>query len=159
RGRSGSHSWQDFYAAFRMEVMILKDRVPRWFSSLPSWVRRLIVFVIGSTILIAGLLLLVLPGPGILVIIVGLAILATEFAWAEALLAAARRRAARVIKKFGATGVRPSAGRDRRDDSQRQHRRGAQDGQAAAGLEASNHEVERKAVKRNSRPIRHPGQE
>jgi hypothetical protein len=35
------------------------------------------------------------------VIIVGLAILATEFAWAEALLAAARRRAARVVKKFG----------------------------------------------------------
>jgi len=83
-----------------MEVMILKDRVPRWFSSLPSWVRRLIVFVIGSTILIAGLLMLVLPGPGILVIIVGLAILATEFVWAERLLIRARDRMARVARKL-----------------------------------------------------------
>ena len=83
-----------------MEVMILKDRVPRWFSSLPSWVRRLIVFVIGSTILIAGLLMLVLPGPGILVIIVGLAILATEFVWAERLLIRAREQVARVAQKL-----------------------------------------------------------
>src|SRR5205823_11958173 len=100
RGRSESHSWQDFYAEFRMEVMIMKDRVPRWFSSFPSWVRRLIVFVIGSTILIAGLLMLVLPGPGILVIIVGLAILATEFVWAERLLIRARERVARVAQKL-----------------------------------------------------------
>ena len=78
----------------------MKDRVPRWFSSFPSWVRRLIVFVIGSTILIAGLLMLVLPGPGILVIIVGLAILATEFVWAERLLIRARERAARVVGKL-----------------------------------------------------------
>lgn len=82
-----------------MEVMILKDRLPRWFSSLPTWVRRLMVFVIGSMVLIAGLLMLVLPGPGILVIIVGLAILATEFVWAERLLTHARERAARVVRK------------------------------------------------------------
>ena len=83
-----------------MEVMILKDRLPRWLSSLPSGVRRLIVFVIGSIVLIAGLLMLVLPGPGILVIIVGLAILATEFVWAERLLIRARERAVRVVGKL-----------------------------------------------------------
>ncbi|TMD50068.1 MAG: hypothetical protein E6I86_02160 [Chloroflexi bacterium] len=142
-----------------MEVSIVKSRLSRWLAPLPRPLRRMLILVVGSTVALFGVLLLVLPGPGILVIIVGLAILATEFAWAEALLAAARRRAARVIKKFSATGVRPSAGRDRRDDSWRQRRRGAQGSQAAAGLEASNHEVERKAVKRNSRPIRNPGQE
>jgi len=63
----------------------------------------MLILVVGSTVVLFGVLLLVLPGPGIHVIIVGLAILATEFAWAEALLAAARRRAARVIKKFGRT--------------------------------------------------------
>ncbi|TMF56890.1 MAG: hypothetical protein E6I16_13620 [Chloroflexi bacterium] len=83
-----------------MEVMILKDRLPRWFLTLPSWVRRLTVLVIGSIVLIAGLLMLVLPGPGILVIIVGLAILATEFVWAERLLIRARERAARVVGKL-----------------------------------------------------------
>jgi hypothetical protein len=44
--------------------------------------------------------MLVLPGPGILVIIVALAILATEFAWAEALLVQARARTARLARKF-----------------------------------------------------------
>jgi len=45
-------------------------------------VRRILILVIGSTVVIFGVLLLVLPGPGILVIAIGLAILATEFAWA-----------------------------------------------------------------------------
>jgi uncharacterized protein (TIGR02611 family) len=49
-------------------------------------VRRLIVLVIGSTILLVGLALLVLPGPAFIVIPIGLALLATEFAWARRLL-------------------------------------------------------------------------
>ncbi len=52
--------------------------------------RRLIVTVVGGTALGAGLLLLVLPGPAVLVIPVGLAILATEFVWAQRLLARVR---------------------------------------------------------------------
>jgi len=100
RGLSESDSRQDFYAEFRMEVMIMRDRFRRWFSALPSSVRRLIVFLIGSTVLLAGVLMLVLPGPGIVVIIGGLAILATEFAWANRLLTHARDRAARVAQKL-----------------------------------------------------------
>ena len=61
----------------------MKDRVRRWLAPLPPMVRRILILVIGATVVAFGLLLLVLPGPGILVIIVGLAILATEFAWAE----------------------------------------------------------------------------
>ena len=45
--------------------------------------RRLMVTLAGFAVLGAGLAMLVLPGPGVLIIIVGLAILATEFAWAE----------------------------------------------------------------------------
>ncbi len=41
------------------------------------------VAVLGFTVLGAGVAMLALPGPGVVVIIVGLAILATEFAWAE----------------------------------------------------------------------------
>ena len=43
----------------------------------------MLVAALGFTVVGAGLALLVLPGPGVIVIIVGLAILATEFAWAE----------------------------------------------------------------------------
>lgn len=45
--------------------------------------KRLAIFLVGTTIVGAGLAMLVLPGPGLLIIIVGLAVLATEFAWAE----------------------------------------------------------------------------
>ena len=48
--------------------------------------RRAVIFVVGSTVLLFGVALIVLPGPAILVIPLGLAILATEFAWAKHLL-------------------------------------------------------------------------
>jgi len=49
-------------------------------------VRKLVIAVIGFTVLGIGLVLLVLPGPAFLVIPAGLAILAIEFAWARRLL-------------------------------------------------------------------------
>ena len=79
----------------------MKDRLRRWLAPLPTPVRRILILLIGSTVLIAGVLMLVLPGPGLLAIIAGLAILATEFAWAEAVLTRARQRAARLVKTFG----------------------------------------------------------
>jgi tellurite resistance protein TerC len=48
--------------------------------------RRMIVAVIGFTVLILGLAMIVLPGPALIVIPTGLAILATEFLWARNLL-------------------------------------------------------------------------
>jgi uncharacterized protein (TIGR02611 family) len=47
---------------------------------------RLVLAVAGFTVLLVGLALLVLPGPGLLVIVLGLTILALEFAWAERML-------------------------------------------------------------------------
>ena len=54
--------------------------------------KRLIVAVIGITILVIGIAMIVLPGPAIVVVPVGLGILATEFAWARRLLLIARER-------------------------------------------------------------------
>jgi len=48
--------------------------------------RRLIRIVVGFTILGLGIAALVLPGPGWLIIGLGLSILATEFVWARRLL-------------------------------------------------------------------------
>jgi uncharacterized protein (TIGR02611 family) len=78
----------------------MRNRLDRWLAPLPRGVRRLLIGVIGSTLLVAGLLMLVLPGPGILVLLLALGLLATEFAWAESLLAHARRRAEGVKNRF-----------------------------------------------------------
>jgi uncharacterized protein (TIGR02611 family) len=45
--------------------------------------RRIAVVVVGSTVLLLGIALIVLPGPAIIVIPIGLAILGLEFAWAR----------------------------------------------------------------------------
>jgi len=51
---------------------------------------RLIVLVVGGTLLLVGITMIVLPGPAFVVIPAGLAILATEFVWARRLLARVR---------------------------------------------------------------------
>lgn len=50
------------------------------------WARRIAVAVVGGTVLAIGVALIVLPGPALVVIPVGLAILGLEFAWARAWL-------------------------------------------------------------------------
>lgn len=59
-------------------------------KSSPVW-RRVIVLFAGGAILIIGLVMLVLPGPAIIFIPLGLAILATEFRWARQFLSTARQ--------------------------------------------------------------------
>jgi len=54
---------------------------------------RLVIIAAGFIVLLAGLLALVLPGPGLLLIIVGLGILAQELAWAERMLEYAKKKA------------------------------------------------------------------
>lgn len=53
-------------------------------------VYRIVVGVVGGLVIALGIVLLPLPGPGWLVIFAGLAILASEFTWAERLLDYAR---------------------------------------------------------------------
>src|SRR2546421_7703481 len=60
-------------------------------------VRRVIVSVVGATVLLIGVALLVLPGPAFIVIPVGLAILATEYAWARRWLKKVRQMATNVV--------------------------------------------------------------
>jgi uncharacterized protein (TIGR02611 family) len=52
--------------------------------------RRVVVAVIGGTVLLLGVIMVVTPGPAFIVIPAGLAILATEFVWARRLLKRAR---------------------------------------------------------------------
>lgn len=65
------------------------------FRLVPGPLRKVIVAVIGGTILLIGVAMVVLPGPAFLVIPIGLGILATEFAWARLAVQRARRMIAR----------------------------------------------------------------
>ncbi|THA28516.1 TIGR02611 family protein [Streptomyces sp. A1277] len=50
------------------------------------------VFVVGLAVVVAGIIMLPLPGPGWLVIFGGMAIWATEFVWAQLVLRWTRRK-------------------------------------------------------------------
>ncbi len=71
--------------------MIQSVLVSRW---LHKWIehlglesrprlRKLLVGIIGGTVVVIGVVMIVLPGPAIVVVPLGFAILATEFAWAR----------------------------------------------------------------------------
>jgi len=73
---------------------------PRWIRPLRRRVHRVPagallwkigVGVVGAAIVVAGLLLIPLPGPGWAIVFLGIAVWATEFSWARRLLARARR--------------------------------------------------------------------
>ncbi len=58
--------------------------------------RRAIVLVLGLSVLAVGIVMIIGPGPAVVVIPLGLGILATEFLWARRLLDALKRRLAEV---------------------------------------------------------------
>ena len=68
----------------------------RW---LPLPVRKILVTVIGGTVLLIGVAMIVLPGPAVVVIPLGLAILSLEFVWASSLLERAKKAFAETARK------------------------------------------------------------
>jgi uncharacterized protein (TIGR02611 family) len=62
---------------------------------LPRPVRRVLVGMAGGVLVVAGAALLFLPGPGLVTIAIGVAVLATEFEWARRLVRSLRSRLAR----------------------------------------------------------------
>ncbi len=56
-------------------------------------IARVGVIAAGTVVTLAGLIMLPLPGPGIVVVLIGLGILAQELPWAERLLSFAKRKA------------------------------------------------------------------
>ncbi len=80
-------------------VRILRERIRERRSLDTAW--RVGVFTLGSTLLLAGAIMFVIPGPGFATVILGLVVLATEFAWASRALdpvKAAAQRAAESAK-------------------------------------------------------------
>jgi tellurite resistance protein TerC len=62
--------------------------------------KRFVKILIGFTLLAAGVLMLVTPGPGWLTIALGLAVLAAEFVWARRLLNHLKEQGVRLRDTF-----------------------------------------------------------
>lgn len=74
----------------RLDTAPLQSPVAREFTELVAVslgaMRKILALALGSTVLLIGAALIVLPGPAFVVIPLGLAILGTEFIWARGLL-------------------------------------------------------------------------
>jgi uncharacterized protein (TIGR02611 family) len=74
-------------------------------NDLVRLLRRIAVTVAGTVILAVGLVLLVAPGPGLVVIALALAVFAIEYQWARRNLAAVQERARSAALKAAASRV------------------------------------------------------
>jgi len=68
------------------------------------WARRIAIAIIGGTVLLAGIAMVVLPGPAFIVIPVGLGILGLEFAWARTWLKRLKARSEQVLNSVRRNG-------------------------------------------------------
>jgi tellurite resistance protein TerC len=82
-----------------MEQYLAKVFTKLRLNSVPGF-KKLVVAVIGGTVLLFGICLIFLPGPAVLVIPAGLAILATEFVWARRWLHKVKAMAAKARDSF-----------------------------------------------------------
>ncbi len=60
--------------------------------------KRLIIIVVGFTVLLLGVAMILLPGPAFIMIPLGLGILATEFVWARTLLNKFKEKLGKITK-------------------------------------------------------------
>jgi putative transmembrane protein PGPGW len=68
--------------------------------------KTVVVAVLGGLLTLAGIGLLVLPGPGFVLVAAGLAVLATRFSWAKKPLDYARDKAEQGIEEVGKSPLR-----------------------------------------------------
>lgn len=80
--------------------MSRRDAFVAAWRHLPHPIRWVVVATVGATLILLGLLFMVLPGPGIPLIIAGFVILASEFAWAEVVVQRMRREGDRLAQSF-----------------------------------------------------------
>ena len=91
-------------------------------------IRRLLVFLIGTSVVLIGVIMFFTPGPAIIVIPLGLGILAIEFAWARLLLRRFREKAGSMGQEVRGLISAPRADSER--DQQALDRRRAHDDMA-----------------------------
>ncbi len=63
--------------------------------------KRVVITIVGGSVVLVGVAMLVLPGPALLVIPVGLAILGLEWAWARRFLRKIKETGAGALQRVG----------------------------------------------------------
>lgn len=88
-------------------------RLHAWMHTNPvtGLLTKVVVTIVGILVIVAGIVMLVAPGPGIVGIILGLAILATEWAFAERWMYGMKEYAAQAAER--ARGMDPDVRRRR----------------------------------------------
>ena len=79
--------------------MRIKTRIKKTKAGRVFW--RVVIGIVGGTVTVLGAIALVAPGPGVLIVIAGLGILATEFAWASRVMVTTRTYAQKAADKAG----------------------------------------------------------
>ncbi|HEX3082534.1 MAG TPA: PGPGW domain-containing protein [Candidatus Saccharimonadia bacterium] len=64
-----------------------------------KFLHRPVATVVGAALALAGLIMLVTPGPGLLTIVAGVAVWATEYRWARVLLLHLRERVRKLSQR------------------------------------------------------------
>ena len=67
----------------RLMIHKIRRKFGNVWRHLPHPFRWVIVATVGSTFVLLGIVFIFIPGPGLPLIVLGVAILATEFAWAQ----------------------------------------------------------------------------
>lgn len=75
-------------------------------SAILALARRVAVTVVGAALVTVGLVLLILPGPGLLLVLAGLVVLATEYPWARRCTEPVRRQATAAARASVASRLR-----------------------------------------------------
>jgi uncharacterized protein (TIGR02611 family) len=78
-----------------------KDKAYAFHQRQHPVLRKVVVAVIGFVLIAVGTALLVLPGPGILVILAGIAVLSLEFPWAKAVFDRIRAAIDQALRRVG----------------------------------------------------------
>lgn len=90
------------------------------------YARRLVVAIVGGTTVVVGVVMLFTPGPAMVLIPAGLAILAVEFAWARRLL----KRSRNAVAELGVLGVRRGQASVAADQTRIEEKEGARENHA-----------------------------
>lgn len=90
-GREGHRMHNPHYYA-RLHARLHRNRVV-------GLATKMVVTTVGVLVILAGLVMMVAPGPGLLAIVVGLGILATEWAWADRWVQRAKAKAHHVAER------------------------------------------------------------
>jgi uncharacterized protein (TIGR02611 family) len=80
-----------------------RGRIRKSLLAVWRWIARsgkqIAVTIVGFVLVAAGAVMLLTPGPGLVAILAGLAILGTQYSWARRALETAREKAGKAAKK------------------------------------------------------------